>query len=249
MKNLKRWAVVLVVLAVLGGVLELSLRAVIPSAIEGGARLALRVPQTEAVTVDTEGSMLLNALRWRISDVTVTADGVPLAEDVTARATLEVGSMPLFPAFGKLRDGTASFAVPPEQLDGMVRIVSRGLADWGEMRDGELVGGGVLTDQQFDLPYSPAFEIPYEGAVGLGVEAGEIVVTPSDVIVQDQGPVGAFLAGAMSEPRSICFADRLPAGVTLTGIEVRPSGEVIMQSALSERLLSSPKERFRGTCQ
>jgi len=248
MKVLRRWLIAIAVIAALGVVLELCLRALLPSLVEGGARLALRVPEASAVTVETEGSLLLNALRWRIADVTITAEDVPLADGVTAETTLEVGSMPLFPAFGKLRDGTATFVVPAEQLGEMVQLVSRGLADWGEMREGTLVGGGVLTDQQFDLPHSPAFEIPYEGAVGLAVENGEIVVTPSDVVVQDQGPVGQFLAGAMTESRAVCFADRIPAGVKLTGIEVDPSGVVTLEATLSEGLLSRLEERFRGSC-
>lgn len=249
MKGIQRWVIVLVVLVVFGGLLEVSLRALIPAMIESGARLALRVPQSQTVAVHTEGSMVVNALRWRIADVTVTAEGVPLADDVTATTTLEIGAMPLLPAFGRVRDGTASFEIPADQLDGMVRIVSRGLADWGEMRDDQLVAGGVLTDQQFDLPHSPTFEIPYEGAVRFDVEGGDIVVTPSNVSVQTEGPVGEFLTGAMMEARSVCLADRLPAGVTLTEIELRPSGAVVMQARLSEGLLSNPQERFRGVCE
>lgn len=249
MTVLRRCIIALVIVAILGGLLELGLRIFMPSMIEGGSRMALRVPQENDVEVDVEGSMALNAFRWRIAGVTVTAEGVPLADDVRAATVLEVGSVPLLPAFGSLRDGTAMFTVPADQLDGMVRIVSGGLAEWGEMRGGELVGGGVLTDQQFDLPHSPAFEIPYEGTVELGVEDGDILVTPSGVSVDDGGPVGAFLADAMSEPRTVCLADGLPEGVTLTGIEVLPSGEVVLYADLSEGLLSNPSERFRGSCE
>ena len=249
MTLVKRLLVVILAVAILGGLLEIALRTFLPSAIESGARMALRVPAGEEVHAELEGSLALNALRWRIADVAVTADGVSLSDDITAATTLDIEAMPLIPAFGSLRDGTATFTIPADQLAGVVRLVSGGLAEWGEMREGELVGGGTLTDQQFDLPHSPAFEIAYEGSVELGVEGGDILVTPTSVAVADSGPVGAFLTDAMSQPRTVCIAQSLPRGVTLTGIEVRPSGEVLLHAALSEGLLSNPADRFPGSCE
>ncbi|MGO1539692.1 MAG: LmeA family phospholipid-binding protein [Leucobacter sp.] len=249
MSLMKRTVVTLVVLAVLAGLLEVGLRAVMPSMIESGSRMALRAPQSSSVEVTTKGSMLLNALRWRIADVKVVAEDVPLSENLTATATLDVGSMPLFPAFGNLKDGTATFDIPADQLDGMAQFMSSGLADWGEMREGALVSGGVLTDKDFELPQSPEFEIPYEATIDLTVDADGITVTPSNVVVEGQGQIGTFLSGAMAEPRTVCIADRLPEGVTVTEISVSDSGGMVMRADLSEGLLSSPSQRSRGTCE
>lgn len=248
MTLLKRFAIAVVVVAVMGVLLEIGLRTFMPSFIEGGARVALRVPKESRVTVEYEGSMALNALRWRIADVVVVADDVPLSDDIRARTTLRIESLPLVPVFGKLRGGTAEFVVPAEQLGSVARLVSRGLAEWGEMRDGELVGGGVLTDAQFDLPYSPAFEVPYEMAVQLGAQDGGILVTPTRVSVSDPGPIGAFLSENMGAAHTVCIADRLPEGAKLSGVSVAPSGEVTLRADLSEGLLSNPSEKFPGTC-
>ncbi|WP_217132472.1 LmeA family phospholipid-binding protein [Leucobacter chinensis] len=249
MKTLQRLAITLGVLAVLGVLLELCLRAILPSLVETGARLALRVPKAETVTVETRGSLLLNALAWRISNVTVTATGVPLTSEVDATVTLTVGRMPLLPTFGKLHDGTAEFAAHADDLDGIVTIVSRGLADHGEMREGQLVTSGVLTDEHFDLPHSPPFEISYEAPVDLEAENGDVLVTPHDVTVQGEGPVASFLQSAMSEQRPVCIADALPAGLTLTGVEVAESGAVTFTGNLAERLISDPDMRRRGSCE
>lgn len=249
MKILQRLAITLGVIAVLGVLLELCLRAILPSLVETGARLALRVPKAETVTVETRGSVLLNALAWRISDVTVTASGVPLTPEVDATVTLTVGRMPLLPTFGKLHDGTATFTADADDLDGIVNIMSRGLASHGEMREGQLVMSGVLTDEHFDLPQSPAFEIAYEAPIDLEAVNGEVLVTPHDVVVQGEGPVASFLQSTMSEQRSVCVADALPAGLTLTGIEVEQSGAVTLTGNLAERLISDPDMRRRGSCE
>lgn len=248
MKFLKHAAITLLALAVLGALLEFGLRAFMPATIEAGSRIALRAPQSSEVRAGVPGSMVLNAFRWRIADVTITAEDVPLSEGVEADAELRIGTVPLFPAFGRLRDGTATFSVPADQLDAVVGLVSGGYADRGEIRDGELVVGGALTDEQFDLPHSPAFEIPYESTIEVAVEDGEILMTPTSVEVDSGGAVGAFLMEAMSEPRTVCIANVLPKGVTLSDIEVRPSGEVLLHARLSERLLSSVDERFPGSC-
>lgn len=248
MKFFKGAAITILVLAILGGLVEFGLRAFIPSTIEGGSRIALRVPQGSEVTASVPGSMALNALRWRVANVTIEAEDVPLSEGVEADARLEVGSVPLIPTFGRLRDGTATFTVPTDQIDAITRLVSGGIAQWGEMRDGELVAGGTLTEEQFDLPYSGSFEMDYEGAIELAVENGDIIVTPTSIDVDGSGPVSDFLRETMMEPRTVCIANMLPKGITLTGIEALPSGEVVLEARLSERLLSRVDERFPGVC-
>lgn len=246
---MKRLLVTLIVLAVLGGLLELGLRAFMPAMIESGARLALRVPQSSAVSVETQGSMLLNAARWRISDVTVTAEDVPLSDDLSAEAKLEIGSMPLFPAFGSLKDGTATFTVPPEQLSGLASFVSRGLAYEGQLEDDGFSVSGEVTDAHFDLPAAGAFAVTYESTLSLDVSEGQLVVSPSEVRVDSSGPVADFLADALREERTVCVADRLPAGVTLTGIDVSKQGDVFLRAQLAEGLLSDASLRSRGSCE
>lgn len=248
MKTFKRWIIVLAVLAALGGLLELGMRVFMPSLIEGGARLALRVPQAQEVSVSTEGSMLLNALRWRISDVTVVAHGVPLQDEITATATLRIDSMPLFPAFGSLRNGSATFRIAEYQLDDMMRMASRGLVATGEVREGQLIGSGVVTHDQVEHPMGFEFEVPFDAVVVLDVEDGDILVDPQNISVQDQGAVSTLLAEALAQPRTVCIADRFPQGVTLTDLEVLETGETILHAKLSEGLLSNPEERFRGSC-
>lgn len=250
MKTLKRWIITIAVLAIFAGILEVGLRIIVPSLIEAGSRIALRVPQSSEVTVDTRGSMLFNALRWRISDVTVTAQKTPLADDVSAQTKLHVGSMPLVPTFGSLQDGTATFTVSADSLDAMAGLVSGGLASHGEIRDGKLYGSGTLEDEQFDLPGDFTFEIPFSTAVQIDVEEGEISVTTSEVSVDDTGYVAEILAEKLNGvTRRVCVADRFPVGATLTGVDVQDSGEIVLHTRLDPKLLADPKMRSRGSCE
>ncbi|WP_449279065.1 LmeA family phospholipid-binding protein [Leucobacter sp. GX24907] len=248
MTALKRWVIALVIIGMLGGLLEIGLRTFMPSVIETGARLALRVPSESRVEADLPGSLALGALRWRIADVTVTAEDVPVTGEITSSATLKMDALPLIPTIGKMRGGTVEFEIPEDQVNGLASLVGSGLADRGEMRDGRMVLGGTLSTEQFDLPGSPAFELPYELTAELGVENGDITVTPTDTTIEGSGPVADFARQAVSEPRTVCIADRLPKGMVLSDIELPESGGVVLRADLSEWLFMSPGERMPGSC-
>lgn len=249
MQVLKRLMIALVALALLGGLLEIGLRTFLPSVIETGARVALRAPSSAKVEAELPGSLALNALRWRIADVVVTAEDVPLAGEVSADARLDIDALPLIPTLGSLHDGRVEFAIAADQIDGLARIVSGGLAERGEVRDGGLVLSGTLSDEQFELPASPEFAIPYEATTALGVDGGDIVASPGEVRLDAAGPVADFLHGRMSEPRTVCVADRLPKGVVLSGIELLPSGDAVLRAELSKWLFMNPAERQPGSCE
>ena len=240
MTFLKRLAITLIVIAILGALAEFGLRAFMPSVIEGGVRVPLRVAQESRVDVAMGGSAALNALRWRIGDVSIDAEDVPLGSDVTARTEMHMDSVPLFPLIGPLRDGTATFTVAPEQLEPAMRLMTAGTIEWAEMREGRVFAGGTLD--------TPEIALPFEGAFDFAVDAGQIVVAPSDLVVEGGGLIPESVLTELSAPRTVCIADRLPRGITLTGMEVSPDGGITLEGALSEGLISNPQDRFRGSC-
>lgn len=240
MTFLKRLAITVLVIAILGALAEFGLRAFMPSVIEGGVRVPLRVAQESRVDVSMEGSAALNALRWRIADVSIEAENVPLDTDVTATAEMQVASVPLFPLIGKLRDGTATLTIAPEHLEPAMRMMTAGAVEWAEMRDGQLFAGGTLD--------TPQAMLPFQGVFDLAVESGDVVVTPSELTIEGAGVFGDALLGELAEPRTVCIADRLPRGITLTGIAISPEGEMALETVLSEGLISNPQDRFRGSC-
>lgn len=241
MTVVKRLLIAVLTIAILGALAEFGLRAFMPSVIEGGVRIPLRVAQTSAVDVTMEGSAALNALRGRIADVSVTAENVPLDEEVSARADMSVGSVPLLPLVGRLRDGTASFTIPADQLSRAMGMMTAGAVHDAEMREGALFAEGAFVVEGFELPFSGAFEF--------AADSGDIVVTPGELSVPEAVQLPEAVRGQLSAPRTVCIADRLPKGVTVTGIDVAPSGEITLEAKLSEGLLSNPEDRFRGTCE
>lgn len=248
MKAVKRLSIVVGVIAVLGVLLEIALRIIIPPLVETGARIGFRVPDSAQVTVETKGSMLFNALRWRISDVTVTAEDVPLSNTIQAETELKIGSLPLIPTFGSLQNGNATFTVEPEQLESIIALGSQGLAQTGEMRDGKIAVTGTLSEEDFALPAAPVFEAPFELVFGLSVADGDLVVTPEAVHVQADGPLGEFLSEAMSAQRAVCMKEQLPTGLTLTDVSVDAEGRTTLHAALSPGLISDPDDRRLGNC-
>lgn len=248
MKVVRNIFVTLLVIAVLGGILEYGLRAFMPSMIESGSRIALRVPANQPVEVETPGLMALNALRWSIADVTVEAEGVPLGEGITAEATLEVGRMPLFPAVGKLHDGTAAFTIPAEQLQPAVQTLTGGAVNSANMIGGQLYVSGIVTPAQFNLPTDQALEVRFRAAADLKAEDGDIVVALTEIKTNAGAYLGPDMERALADPQRLCVKDLLPRGVVIDDIDVSDEGQITLNAKLSERLLSSVEERAAGTC-
>lgn len=244
----KRILIALITIGVLGGLGELGARMFFPGVVEGAVRGQLGLTADHPVEVNLGGSAFLHTLTGRIGDITVTVEDAPLREGVQGDVQLHAASLPFNPIWGFMKEGTASLTLSDEQLDPVAQLVTNGVAETGEVRDGELVVGRTVSVLGAEAP----LEIPLQ----LEVVDGDVAITPEGISAagldisgeQLEQAVGSTI-GPLTETHTVCVADQLPRGMTLTDIEMPGTGSVTIRVDLSERLFSSRDERAPGTCE
>ena len=248
MRALVRILGVVVALAVLAGAAEVALRLIIPNVIANAVREQVGLSEDHPVDVELGGSALLHAITGRVGDVTIGVDDLPLPGGIVVNAKLHADSAPFDPTSGDLHGGTGALTVTGDQLPGVVNAVTRGIAETGEVRDGELVVGRDVTLLGFTVPVSLGLE--------LGVSGGDVQVTPTQVSASGLDLSSEQIAGAAApvlgdllETHTVCIADELPRGITLTGIDLSTTGSATLQADLSPGILSDSSEQEPGVCE
>ncbi|WAB80936.1 DUF2993 domain-containing protein [Microcella daejeonensis] len=188
-------------------------------------RSALSLPAEQPVDVRIAGaSVLLQLLGGRLDEVEVTADRIEVPPFQGDLALILTG-VPLDPA--QPVDAVSATVTVPEEVvraagEGFLELPFQGL----ELEDG-------LIRLATALPVFGA-ELPLTVALEPSVEAGALVLTPTDVALADGAdvPLGDLLGllgldaegGALAAP-TICVDERLPAGISLRSVVV--AGETI----------------------
>ncbi len=246
----RRWAGILAVviaLGVLAGAAEFALRLIIPGVIENAVRDQLRLTDDHPVEVSLGGSALLNAVRGGVGDVTVTIPDAPILEGIELEASAHADFSPFDPQRGEISGGTATLTVPKEQLGPVVEMLTSGVAQTGEVSDGELVVGrsvDILGQQ-----------VPLTASLGLAVANGDIEIEPRGVSAagfdldaeQIAQATGSLLDPILS-PHTVCVRDRLPAGIELTDIALSSTGSATISARLAPDIFSDPTRLEPGSC-
>lgn len=239
--------VLVALLAVAAVIAELVLRQVVPGTVETAVRtqLGLSADHDVAATVGG-GSVLWQTLTGSYRDVTLRVADAPLGE---LRGTLNarVAGMPINPTSGPLEGAVIAVTLTPEQLQPLLSSATVGLA--GEVG---LEGGQLQLKRGF-----PVFgvEVPLELSVALGARDGDLLVTPTRVaaagleLTEDTVASGpAQLLAPLMETRTVCLADRYPAGLTLTDVEISSAGHATATLAADPRIALDPELTAFGSC-
>ncbi|QYM75691.1 DUF2993 domain-containing protein [Leucobacter luti] len=239
---------VVIALAVLGGGAELALRLFVPSVIETAVRSQLKLSGDHPVDVELGGSVVLNALRGGVGNVTVEVPDTPLVDGIVADATVRAGLVPFNPLNGEIQDGSVELTVPQDQLGSIVKLLTKGVATTGEVRDGDLLIGRSVT--------LLGQEIPLTIALGISVANGDVLLEPKQVSAagldltaeQISQATGALLDPVL-HPAPVCVRDQLPAGVTLTDVQLSSTGTAVIEASLAPDAVSNPEQRAKGSCE
>lgn len=244
------WAkliIVVVVIGLLGGAAELALRLLIPGVIAGAVRTQLHLTDDHPVDVDLGGSALLSAFRGGVGDVTVDVPDAPLVEGIQADASLHADLVPFNPTSGEISDGTVELRLDKKQLGPVIETLTQGVAQSGEVKNGELVVGRSLEAFGQQVKFSARLGVQaVDGAVKiepLGLSAAGFDLS-ADQLAQATGT----LLDPVLKPQTVCIADQLPAGVKLTDIALSSTGAVTLRADLAPGVLSDEKQRAMGTC-
>lgn len=244
------WLRVLSVVAVVGvlaGGAEVALRMIIPNVIGEAVRSELKLSDDHPIEVDLGGSTLLNALRGGVGDVTVISPDVPLIEGLAADARVHADFTPFNPTKGEIQGATVALTVPKTELGPTIELLTQGIAQSGKVRGDELVVGRSVELFGQDVSLSASLR--------LGVDDGDVTVEPVGIkaagfnmSADKLGQATGSLLDPILQPQTVCIADRLPRGITLTGIDLSSTGSVTLRADLAPTILSDAKEQDPGSC-
>lgn len=204
----------------------------------------LALPPDHPIEVDVPGMVLPQLIRGNLDQLTVTSEDVPVGSfegDVFVEAT----DIPVSGG-GDIGEAHATVSLDQAQLQSLLSSVDGFPAEEVSLAAPDVA---VQTDIQ-------VFGIPFPVGVSLTPSAaeGDIVLTPTSfevagaqvdaTTVSDRfGP----LADVLVRDWSVCIADYLPAGVTLTDVQV--DGDVLVADAdVDGAIVNDVTLQENGTC-
>lgn len=242
----RRWPwvllIVVVVLAALVVAGEFLARAVLPGIVRGVVIEQLDLPADQQLDVEATGVLLPQLIGGELDELRLSTESVDLGT-ITAAVDVTAIGVPL--RGGDLTDAQGTVRIDQEQFTELVTSSDLPIDDIA-FAEPDVTASGSLTI--FGLP------VPVSLTVTPGAEAGELVLTPVELqvsgltlnasqIAERFGDVAAQI----TEPQRICIADRLPAGVTMTALEIDGS-EAVIDIAVDGAIGTDESLRADGVC-
>ncbi|GAA5039417.1 DUF2993 domain-containing protein [Microbacterium fluvii] len=203
----------------------------------------LSLPADQQIDVGVEGSVLPQLIGGTLTEVHIASDDVTL-DGLTGDVSVSLTDVPV--RGGEIGAGSATIALDETQVRQLMSRVDGFPAE---------SLGLAAPDVTFSTELSPfGLSIPVGVAVTPSADAGDIVLTPAslelggaEISADDlRGRFGA-LADAVLRDWTVCIAEYLPAGATLTSVEV--SGDALVAGFdLAGGIAVDPDLQQPGTC-
>jgi hypothetical protein len=241
-----RWPwVVLVVVLVLAGLVvagELAARAIVPSTVRSLVISHLDLPADQQLDVQTPGVLLPQLISGTLDEVRLASDDVTIG-GITGSARVTATDVPI--TGGELGTAEGTVSIDQDEFGSLLEnsqlpITRIALAAPNATVEGEL----ELFGRQ----------IPVGLTVTPAAEDGDLLLAPVSLMLNgaqvDLGAVAGMIGGAaesITQPQRVCIADRLPAGITLTGLRIEGTRAVADISA-DGRITVDQALLENGTC-
>lgn len=242
----RRWPWVLlitvVVLAALVVAAEFIARAVLPGIMRSVVVEQLDLPDDQQLDVEIEGILLpqliggtLDSLHFSTDSVTL--EGISGAAEVTATGVPLRGG-DLGGAAGTIRIGQAEFTSLLTGIDLPIESV--------EFKAPNATVSGSFTVFGATVPLSLTVA---PGAVDGALELTPVAASVGgfDINLDQVGSMLGSLGQGLTQPQRVCIADQLPAGLTLTGVEI-VDGTAVIEIDVDGAIVSDPSLQDRGVC-
>ena len=237
-------AVVVVVIAALLVAAEAIARSAVAGTVRSLVVQQVGLPADQQVDVEVPGLVLPQLVAGTLGQVAVSAPDVALGP-LTGDVRVDLQDVPVAgnaPAAG----GSASVRLDPDQLRALLSQIPDFPADTVDTAAPDLTLSTELS--VFGIP------IPVGISATPGAADGDLTLTPTafdlggnrvdaDTV---RGQFGGVADGIL-QTRSLCIADRLPAGLTLDTVTVQ-GRDVVATFAVDGRLLNDPNLQQNGTC-
>ncbi len=243
-----RWiAVIVVVLLLLVGAVvaaEFIARSVVTSTVRSLVVSNVGLPDDQDVDVTVAGLVLPQVIAGRLDEVAVSSDDVTLGP-ITGDVRVDLRGVPVN-AGAAAEGGVASVRLDQEQLRMLL----------GQLPD---VPSGTIAVAAPDVTFETSLSlfgigIPVGVAVTPGAADGDLTLTPASFQVAGnaldadtlRGQFGG-VADSLLQTRSLCIADRLPAGLTLTSATVQGQ-DLVASFDIDGGIVNDPVLQADGTC-
>lgn len=204
----------------------------------------LALPADQQIDVTVEGAVLPQLIGGTLDDVTVSSQDVPLGEisgDVTVHAT----------GIALRGEADADTAV------GTVRLDEDQLKTMLANVDGITVDSVALAAPDVTMSTDLRFlglSVPVAVSLTPSAADGDLVLTPSrlqvagaDVSADDLKDRFGTIADTVLRDYTVCIAQYIPAGMTLTGLSV-DGAQVVADFDIDGAIVSDPALQANGTC-
>lgn len=242
----KRWPwvllIVVLVLAALAVAGELLARALLPGIVRGIVIEQLDLPADQQLDVDASGILLPQLIGGRLDSLHLSTESVTI-QGITGAADVVATGVPL--NGGDLGGATGTISVDADQFTALLADTDLPVDTVAFDAPDATVSGSVQV---------LALSVPVSLTVTPGAADGDLQLTPQSFsiggVVVDADQVKATLGSIGTDlirTQTVCIADQLPAGLTVTGLEI--SGQVAVidlsvdGSIVTDRALQQP-----GSC-
>lgn len=242
----KRWPwavlVAVVVLAALLVAAELIARTMLPGVVRSIVVEQLDLPADQQLDVEASGILLPQLIAGSLDELNLSSDDVTIG-GVTGAAHVTATGVPL--RGGALQSATGTVSIDQAQFGALLQH--------SPLPDAEITLDAPNATLQDEIRFL-GLRMPVGLTVTPGAEGGDLLLTPVSATIGGNeldlqelagrfGDAGKSLAG----PQRICIADRLPAGITLTGLRIHGTSAIADISA-DGRIAVDPALLEPGTC-
>ncbi|MCW3493905.1 DUF2993 domain-containing protein [Microbacterium sp. SSM24] len=242
------WIVALVIVVALAVaaffIAEWVARGIVERTVKTEISKQLSLPADHEVDVDVPGLLIPQLLGGSLDQVTVSSQDVPVGAfegDVTVTAT----EVPIQQGVD-MGGATATVTLDEEQLRSLMSTVDGFPADTLGLAAPNVT---MSTELQFF-----GLEFPIGVALTPSVSDGDLVLTPASFELAgaeiDAGALSdrfGSIADIVVRDWSVCLAQYIPAGVTLTGVEVT-GGTLVAEADVDGGIVTDPALQANGSC-
>jgi len=234
--------VVVVVVAALAVAAELLARSILPGVVRSTVIEQLQLPQDQQLDVEADGILLPQLIAGRLDDLHLSTDRVTV-EGVTGAADVTATGVPL--RGGELGGVTGTVRIDESQFAALLSDAEVPIDSVSFAEPDAVVSGTVPV---------LGMSVPLSLTVTPSVAGGDLTLSPKAVAIggvevdadQVRSTLGS-LGEQLTRTWTVCIADRLPAGVVLTGLEVVGT-EAVIDVDVDGAIVTEETLRDRGAC-
>ena len=205
----------------------------------------LSLPADQEMQVDVASPVIPQLITGTLSEVTITSEDVPM-ESFVGDVTVHAEDIPIRGG-GEMGSGTATVVLTEEQVRTLMATVDGFPVESLGLEAPDITMSTELSVFGVSIPVAAALT---PSAVG-----GDLVLTPAslqlagaEIDAQDLRDRFGRLSETVLRDWTVCIAQYIPAGLTLTAVSV-DGEQVVAEFDIDGAIISDPSLQENGTCQ